>query len=239
MALKNRLTTDQSLRPLLARYVPLNLVDAEADHKGEWLQRYRPEGNAIPFVFVVRADGEKLYAKSGAPEALPQFLAEHLKQAGTVLSDAEVTRLEQDIEAKDTQIRRLTAGGGGATGVSEEQLNELLDRKETLQEQIGELTTQNDDLSVQVQDAEEQLATVQDDIELANEQYVDAQEALEDIENQTSIVQARRDRLFAEVDRLTGQVGSLDEANLRRLATKETLAHDLDRLISQPARCRP
>jgi hypothetical protein len=53
-----------------------------------------------------------------------------------------------------------------------------------------------------------------------NAEYVTAQEQLEEISNQTAIVQARQTGLVAEVERLTNQVGQLEEANIRSLASK-------------------
>lgn len=130
MALKNRLGTDQSIQPLLAQYVPLNLVTAEATAKQAFLQKYRPEGNGIPMVFVIRADGEKLFGETFKQE-LPTFLTEYLKKAGNPLSDSEVTRLEsavtiakaaiekEDVSAAVQALKSAPGRGSYATAATE------------------------------------------------------------------------------------------------------------------------
>lgn len=52
----------------------------------------------MPHVYVVRADGKQIYGQSGAPPALPQFLAAALKQSGVIPSRAQLLRLTRTAE---------------------------------------------------------------------------------------------------------------------------------------------
>ena len=49
----------------------------------------------------------------------------------------------------------------------------------------------------------------------------------------TAIMQARRDGLVAESERLTDMVGTLDAAALRAGATKDALVHSVERLLTE------
>ena len=64
----------------------------------EWTRRYKIDGDGIPKVYVVRADGEQLYGKTGAPRQLPQFLSSALKSSGRIPNPSEVKRLNQSFE---------------------------------------------------------------------------------------------------------------------------------------------
>lgn len=99
MALKKELSTSRSLQPLVAQYVPLLIGFEGSGDFGKWLGKYQAEGgNAIPQVFVIRADGEKLYGRSGHPESLPQFLQAGLTQAGRILSGQQLEKLTDALE---------------------------------------------------------------------------------------------------------------------------------------------
>lgn len=116
MALKKRLSTDTSLRPLLAQYVPLE-IDTTAAEWGAWSGKFKHEGDGIPIVYVVRADGEVLYAKSGSIEGaeLPKFLVQLRKQAGTVLSPKQL----KDLTAALEKAKKSHDAGDQATAMRE------------------------------------------------------------------------------------------------------------------------
>ena len=84
-------------------------VDTEGDEWAAWSRKYRHEGNGIPILYVVRANGEIAYAKSGAKQGdeLPLFLAEHLTTAGTIFSEAQLGQIKT---AVDDSSKALTAG---------------------------------------------------------------------------------------------------------------------------------
>ncbi len=100
MALLDRLYNDRSLAVFAGKFVPLKLVtEGQNEEWAVWSRRYRAVGNGIPQLFVIRADGEKLYAKSGAlpGDQLPQMLMATLQQSGRVFSDAEVAVLDSSV----------------------------------------------------------------------------------------------------------------------------------------------
>ena len=97
--MKRRLETEAALRPLLAQFVPLHL-DVASPEWQDWARRFPSQANAIPLIYVIRADGETLYAQSGAPQgaALPQLLTAMREQSGSVLNARQSERLEQALE---------------------------------------------------------------------------------------------------------------------------------------------
>lgn len=116
MALLERLNTDRSIAPLVAQFVPLK-IETDGDHWQTWARKYSHEGSSIPIIFVVRADGEKMYGKSGSMGAgLPQFLSAQLRSAGRILSAAQLAQVQtavdeakKSLEAGDTlaAVKRL------------------------------------------------------------------------------------------------------------------------------------
>lgn len=74
----------------MAQFVPVKL-DVKSDEYQQWRREHQSEGNSIPKLFVVRADGETLYGKSGSlrGDALPAMLSEALSKSGRILSAAE------------------------------------------------------------------------------------------------------------------------------------------------------
>ncbi len=107
-ALLERLKTDRSIAPLVTQFVPLK-VETDGENWGEWASKYRHEGNGIPILFVVRADGEMLYGKSGSKTGneLPVFLAEHLKTSGRIFTDEQLAAIKAAVEESN---KALAAG---------------------------------------------------------------------------------------------------------------------------------
>ena len=83
----------------------LKVVTEDAKTWTDWTRKYRSEGTGIPKVYVVRADGKQIYGKSGAPEALPRFLALALKSSGRIPSRVELTQLSGDLKAAQAAIK--------------------------------------------------------------------------------------------------------------------------------------
>lgn len=117
VALQERLTTDRSLAAFSNQFIPLKVTtDGNADW-GKWASKYPVEGRAIPIVYVIRADGERLHAAAGAPqgEALHQLLFTSLERSGRTLTNAEVDVLSASVaEAKAA----LTAGTPGPAAIA-------------------------------------------------------------------------------------------------------------------------
>ena len=100
-----------------------------------WSRKYKHEGNGIPIVYVVRADGQQLYGKSGTPAPLPLFLVSALKQGGALLPEKKLELLQRNLEraqqlreqgqteAAVIQLRRnLNTGSFASPAVQSEQI---------------------------------------------------------------------------------------------------------------------
>lgn len=96
MALLNRLNTEKSLAPYVAQFVPLKL-DVATPEYADLQRKYPSEGNTIPKIFLIRADGRKLYAQSGAlpGEQLQTLVVAAVREMGRPLGLNEVKVLEE------------------------------------------------------------------------------------------------------------------------------------------------
>ncbi|GMW00645.1 MAG: hypothetical protein AMXMBFR84_17820 [Candidatus Hydrogenedentota bacterium] len=143
-----------------------------------------------------------------------------------------IGELEQDIDQKDQQITRLTQmeSTGQAAGISPEDMDKLITQKEELVSSIEQLNTQRTDVQTSLDTLSADRDNVQKDLDALNAQFAQAQSDYEELVNQTAIVTARRDGLTAEVDRLEGLTGRLEDANQRRAMTLAALVSDLEEL---------
>ena len=121
----------------------------------------------------------------------------------------------------------------GGEKLTPEKLSQMIAEAETLTNDIkkkgGELETLKGNLTKE----QSTLDQVKADLDAKNEEFVKAQESFEELQNQTSILQARQMGLVAESERLTGLVGSLDEALERTRDTKAGLLHSVEQLAIQ------
>jgi hypothetical protein len=149
-ALKRRFASEASLRPLLAEFVPLHL-DVDEPAWQEWARQFPAEGNTLPFLYVIRADGEKLYAKGGAPQGaeLPQMLGGMRQQSGTELSakqaeklQAALTTANEAISAGDTAKAVATIVPAAVRGSFAQPAVEATRLLETLTEQGKQAITE-------------------------------------------------------------------------------------------------
>ncbi len=78
----------------MAQFVPVKL-DVASKEYAQWRQDHPSEGNTIPKLFVVRADGETLYGRSGSLNGseLPNMLTRALQNSGRILNSKEATML--------------------------------------------------------------------------------------------------------------------------------------------------
>lgn len=91
-----RLNTEQQLAPYVTQFVPLKVDTASPEYQR--LQRkHQSEGNSIPKIFVIRADGKKLYAKSGSlsGDQLPTLMVAAAREMGRPLDVKESKRLKE------------------------------------------------------------------------------------------------------------------------------------------------
>lgn len=80
----------------MTQFVPLKVDTASPEYQR--LQRkHQSEGNTIPKIFVIRADGKKLYAKSGAlsGDQLPTLMVAAVREMGRPLGVKESKLLEE------------------------------------------------------------------------------------------------------------------------------------------------
>jgi hypothetical protein len=123
------------------------------------------------------------------------------------------------------------AQGGTQTQYNQEELDRLIEdinaRRTELDTLTQELTTTSTDLAAKQQE----LTAINTEIDQKNAEFANAQAALDTSLNQTAITQARRDGLAAEVERLENLVGKLDDADARRMLTKETLESNVEQLL--------
>jgi len=95
--------------------VLLKVATDDRDTWSEWSRKYKHEGNGIPIVYVVRADGKQLYGKSGTPSPLPLFLLTALKQGGPLLAEKKLESLQRNLE----KVEQLREQGQTETAVSQ------------------------------------------------------------------------------------------------------------------------
>gem|GEM_PF-979882 len=94
---------EPALLPLVSQYVYLS-IDVDGPDWASWTQKYgRPDGTTLPFVYVLRADGEKLFSHSGVMDSneIRQLLAGQAAKAGKPLSAKEAAVVQKAMaEAK-------------------------------------------------------------------------------------------------------------------------------------------
>ncbi|GEM_PF-355561 len=143
-----------------------------------------------------------------------------------------IAQLEQQIKNKDNEIRQLRSLPPGTT-ISEEDVKRLQSELEDVNNRIKNARQELENLNNQINEKTANLRAIEADIAAKNEQFVAAQEAYENLLNETEIVKARQTGLLAEIERLTKQVGQLEEAQARNIAIKEAFLSDIDKLIIQ------
>ncbi|MCK5863300.1 MAG: hypothetical protein KAH38_12500 [Candidatus Hydrogenedentes bacterium] len=148
----------------------------------------------------------------------------------------EVDKLTAELKQEKSTVaslRNLGAGGDGAPEITQSELDQLIKDIEASKQELGNVKGQLDSTRAILDGQQQDLGTVERSIREKNDEIISAREFLEELRNEAAIVQARQRGLIAEVDRLTGHVGELEEANVRRVAAKDALAHNVDRLVIQ------
>ncbi len=146
-----------------------------------------------------------------------------------------ITSLQNELKQKDDIIKRQNELRDSVPGVRldpaeiqrlQNELNEVANKMKSAQQEF-------DALNAKVTERQTTLQAIEADIAAKNEQFVSAQEAYDNLLNETEIIKARQTGLLAEIERLTNQVGQLEEANARSRAIKEAFLIDIDKLIIQ------
>lgn len=80
----------------MAQFVPVKL-DVDTPEYTLWQREHPSKGTTIPKLFVVRADDETLYGRSGALEGreLPDMLVRALQRSGRILTPREASALNK------------------------------------------------------------------------------------------------------------------------------------------------
>ena len=84
------MATDRSLTGLVAQFVPLKINTSSPDWR-KINSKYPTPGNTIPVVYIIRADGKKIFAERNSlpGDRLPFVLRGSLQNAGGILSDVQ------------------------------------------------------------------------------------------------------------------------------------------------------
>lgn len=149
--------------------------------------------------------------------------------------DTEITQLKGTVAKQNSELDtyRKLPKPGDPTQVSPQELDRLKADIAAKTEELNSVNVKLAEATTAYDKKATDLRQVEDDISRLNAQFLQTQDEYESLQNETTIIQARQKGLLAEVDRLTGLVGSLEEATARSMATKEALAYAVDRLYIQ------
>ncbi|MCH1497100.1 MAG: hypothetical protein L7U72_17900 [Rubripirellula sp.] len=88
------------------QFVSLKIVTDNNAEWRQWSRQYPMTGNAIPQLYVVRADGEQLYGGAGSlpGDALPQMLLASVKRAGRFFTEEQAKFLYESVEASEQSL---------------------------------------------------------------------------------------------------------------------------------------
>ena len=161
------------------------------------------------------------------------FLAPFIGFIPTPVADKVTADKDIDIARLRDQLERATNLGNQVGGATQADLDALLSEIEQAQANKELLTREVGALQDLVFQATENLELIKADINIKNAEFVAVEELLDDVNNKKSLAEAQHAGLLVEIDRLAEMVSSLEQANLRRQATKEALLHNLDLLIIQ------
>ena len=110
--MEKRLVSDRALTPLVAQFVPLKVDVSTADWK-QLARRYPVPGNTIPIVYVIRADGEKIFAGRSALSGgeLPRMLRAARRQSGGTLNGDQYKLVQQAVQTGQEALARGDVAG--------------------------------------------------------------------------------------------------------------------------------
>ena len=103
---------EPALAPVLSQYVYVYL-DADGPTGQSWEKKYgRPEGTMLPFIWVLRADGEQLFSHAGFMESaeLSEMLSAQATKAGKVFSAKEEAVIRKALEDAKQARKKGDAG---------------------------------------------------------------------------------------------------------------------------------
>lgn len=98
------------------QFVTLKLVTDGNPDWSRWARKYPVDGNGIPRLYVIRADGEQLYAGVGSlgRDALPRMLLSTLQRSGRTFNAAEVALLKSSVAGAEEALAAQDHGKAAA-----------------------------------------------------------------------------------------------------------------------------
>jgi hypothetical protein len=156
-------------------------------------------------------------------------------------SAAEIAKVKADntrLQDENKKLQTLTTGDK-TTKVDPKEREKLIADIAKLKEDANAAQGALDATNKELEEKKASLAKVEQDTQDKTAEYVKLQGEFETLDNETKITQARQRGLIAEVERLNGQVGKLEEANARSIATKDSFTHAVDRLAIQVQEASP
>jgi len=103
---------EPAMTPLVSQYLSV-VLNVDGPDGASWTKKYGwPQGTTLPFVYVVRADGEKLFIHSGMmqSEELRAMLLTQAVKAGRVISPKESDVLKKALEEAKQARKKGDAG---------------------------------------------------------------------------------------------------------------------------------
>lgn len=145
----------------------------------------------------------------------------------------QVDQLQGQVASLQKQINELRTvkPAEGQLEVSEEKVQQLQNQIVSKTQELEQINSQLDSTSATLQERQRQVQQLEQQVAELNEEVANAQSTYEDLRNDTAIIQARQRGLAAEVERLIAYVGDLDDANRKRIATRDALQHNTARLL--------
>lgn len=163
------------------------------------------------------------------PQYLVQYIPGNPLQQEIQARDAEITRLN----ARINTLQQLQATPERPADISQERLDELTNEILTRTRELDEIRGQLEATRASLETQRRELEAVERSYGELTQEVIAAREFLDDLKNDTAIVQARQRGLISEVERLTGYVGELEEANAHRIAVKQAFDFNVNRLLVQ------
>ena len=102
----DRLENDRTLARFAGQFVPLKITTNNNPDWNKWARMYPVDANGIPRLYVIRADGEKLYAGVGSlpGDKLPLMMLSTLQQAGRSFSQTDADFISAAVTKAKTQL---------------------------------------------------------------------------------------------------------------------------------------
>ncbi len=184
-----RLKSDASLKPLLAKYVHV-VVDAQGpDYQA--LAQKKPLGGGLPFLYVLRADGELIVATSnGGAASLPEMLTTGISKAGRILSKGDAARTAAAVTKAKTALEKNDLAQASialaAIGSTESFATPLVEAKQVLDKLNDQAAREIEACRVALTKSGDSFAAIVKVAEVLRtyEKLVVQKRALNDLENQ-------------------------------------------------------